>query len=183
MWAGIVFVVVISFSSLAIASSEEKSHEQGVGQGAMNAGEKSTVAVGFNAGQVVGNGILLRRYFSSSYVQSTLVGYIDKPNDDSYFNFSASYVKYVKIIKKAAINMPVGLKWVTGVGALYNQYQGASNNRIHIGSGIGIDFGSVNQVGLTYSLNLIYTASFEGLTSPTFVTLAPKPTFGILYNF
>ena len=149
-----------------------------------NSTKKINYAVGLNAGAVVGNGIVVRNYLSSrSYIQGTFAGYVDKKDDESYLNFSASYVKYLAFASPKALPSSVGVKWVSGLGAVYDKYKGESDNRINIGSGIGLDYGSVNKPGVIYSLNIIYTLGFQGLKSPEFVSLLFKPTFGVLYNF
>ena len=142
-----------------------------------------SLAIGFNMGEVVGNGIVARFYAERSFYQLTYGGYVDKKDDEKYFNVSASYAYYLKKVKASALASPVGLKWVTGGGAVYDNFRGKRTNKINIGTGIGLDFGSVGKTGLIFSLNAIYTLGFDGLRQPEFASLAFEPTLGMLYNF
>ena len=156
------------FFSANVFSSEEKTKE------------KPNYALGLNAGWVVGNGILFRMYNNKQFYQATFVGLIDKDSEEEYLNFSLSYARY---LNKFDYSTPIGLKWVTGGEIVYDQSDNINNNEINIGSGIGIDVGKIFNDGILISLDLIYTATFKGISALEFNALTLKPSLGIAYNF
>lgn len=173
---------IIVFSSVVFAVEQEEVEST---SSVKPAAKKSpaSLSIGANIGSVVGNGLIVRSYFKRSFVQFTYAGYLDKIQDEKYFNASASYVRYLKKVKPSPYTSPVGLKWIIGGGAVYDKMRGKSANKIKAGSGFGIDFGAVGEPGFIFSLNAIYTLGFAGLRSPSFETLQFEPTVGALYNF
>lgn len=137
-------------------------------------------AVGLNAGWVIGNGLIYRQYMGKQFFQVTFAGLIDKQEEQEYLNLSASYARY---LNQFNFTTPIGLKWVIGAEGVYDVDNGTTDNQINIGSGIGVDVGNVKRPGITVSADLIYTASFIGIKTPTFNALDLRPSLGILYNF
>jgi len=142
--------------------------------------KKATAAVGLNAGWVVGNGLIYRMYQGKQIYQFTFAGLIDKDVGEEYVNLSASYARY---LTQVSASKPFGLKWIIGGEVVYDKSDNVSDNRINVGTGIGVDVGQVMQPGITISFDLIYTASFTGLKGPKFNALDLRPALGLLYNF
>lgn len=142
----------------------------------------SRQAVGFNAGWVVGNGLSYRYYLGKQWLQLTFAGTVDRDNEEAYIDLSLSYARYLNTFHLSE-NNPIGLKWVSGIEGVFDEFEGVRDNRVNIGTGFGVDFGKVSASGFVYSLDLIYTAEFVGLRRFEFNSLNLRPTVGIHYQF
>lgn len=138
---------------------------------------------GLSAGWVVGNGLLYRHYFGKNFLQGSFAGLIDKEEDEAYLDVSVSYGRYLNTLHYDTVGAPIGLKWIFGGEAVYDEVKNTKDNRLNFGTGIGLDIGSVNVPGLLISFDLIYTVSYAGLSEPEFTTLMLRPAVGVVYNF
>lgn len=168
---------LISLFTLALAAQAEEPSNQ------------ARSAIGLSAGWIVGNGFLYRHYINDMYVQGTFAGLINKDQGEEYVNATASIGGYLNSRHIKQLGAPVGLLWIGGVDVVYDQHRDAytsmdiSENAVHAGLGLGIEIGQIKQYGLSLSFNMIYTASFNGLSSPEFNALELKPSAALLYNF
>jgi len=166
-------------------SSSESSHKSSHKNSANTAidnkmKEAPKHAVGFNAGWVIGNGLIYRQYQGRNIYQATFAGLIDKDKNEEYVDVSASYAYY---LNKFNFNTTIGIKAVVGAEAIYDKSDGISDHRVNLGAGIGMDIGNVQKEGVVISFDLFYAAGFEEPTGTSIQTLSLKSALGLMYNF
>ena len=149
-------------------------------------------AVGLSLGWVEANGFSYRRYFGAHYLQGTFAAAIDKDNKNEYADLSFSYAHYLNIFEMKDLFVPIGLKVVTGAeierntdrnAAWINSSADASPDALHLGFGIGGDFGNPLRSGFVVSMNAVYTATFRSLKRLEFVRLGLLPSVSVHYNY
>lgn len=151
-----------------------------------------TEAVGLSLGWIEANGFSYRRYFGAQYIQGTFAAAINKDNDNEYLDVSFSYARYLKVFELKELFLPVGLKIVAG-GEIerntdrdtvwINSSEDASPDALHVGFGIGGDFGNPLRSGFVVSVTALYTATYRSLKALEFVRLGLLPSVSVHYNF
>jgi len=148
-------------------------------------------AVGLSLGWVVANGLSYRRYFGTQFVQGTFAGSINKDEDKEYVDASISYGNYLNRFDLNKGQFPMGLKFIAGIEVerdtnrradLVSQEENKSPNELHLGAGLGFDFGNPGRRGILFAMDFIYTGSFRGLSDLEFVRLGLLPSVSIQYN-
>ena len=147
-------------------------------------------AVGVSLGWVVANGLSYRRYFNSSFFQTSFAGAVDKDRDQSYLDLAFSYGTYLNYAELMSGEHPVGLTFIMGMEGEHDNNRTndlvytdttVSPNELHIGAGFGLELGNPAKKGLSVSLNVIYTGSFRG-EQLEFVRLGLLPSAALHFN-
>jgi len=110
----------------------------------------------------------------------------DKAKDD----FSLSYGRHLDIYDIIQMRLADGLKFIAGmeVERYSNQKLNAAStqhsqqNQLHLGMGIGVDFGKSKKRGMTYGLDLLYTPGYRNPKELRFVRLGLLPSLSLQYN-
>ena len=149
-------------------------------------------AIGLSLGWIEANGLSYRRYFGAQYIQGTFAAAVDKDNNNEYVDISFSYARYLKVFEMKDLFLPIGLKIVTGAeierntdrsAAWINSSEDASPDALHVGFGIGGDFGNPLRSGFVVSVNALYTATFRSVKALEFVRLGLLPSVSVHYNY
>ncbi|MDH5231648.1 MAG: hypothetical protein OEZ58_22825 [Gammaproteobacteria bacterium] len=174
--------LIAALSTPFVAIAETESSEQDP--------NKPSIAVGATVGYVEATGLSFRKYFGANYLQTNFAGFVDKDKGEEYIAASISYGRYLNQFDLGKRGTPVGLKFVAGAEAEHDKGSGEGTNldgitsdqEIHAGAGLGLEFGNPTRRGLVISVDLIYTAGFRGFKDREFRKLNLLPSASIHYN-